>query len=139
MAIADRVKTQFVQFIMLRVYDDQYIDRAEEKEILEEGIKRGVSVDEGLAIIRQVAAEKGFVIERVAEESAKKILRQFAMNDGVIDQKEFDDAFALFKDASKGKIHDLDLKKRLKQMMLDNGWNAKEGGFFSTNKWFSSI
>ncbi|MCK5716151.1 MAG: hypothetical protein KAH77_01590 [Thiomargarita sp.] len=139
MAISELIRKRFIEFIMLRVYDDQYIDRQEEKEILEEGIKRGMGVDEGLSLIRQVAAEKGFVIERVAEESAKKILHQFAVNDGVIDQKEFEDSFALFKDACKGKIHDPALRKRLKRIILDNGWKAKEGGFFSKNKWFSSI
>ncbi len=136
MAVSEPIRKQFIEFLMLRVYDDQYIDRHEEKEILEEGIKRGVSVDEGLSIIRQVATEKGFVIEREAEENVRKILRQFALNDGVVDQKEFEDTLALFKESCKGKIPEPELRKRLKKMMLDGGWKAKEGGFFG-KKWFS--
>ncbi len=134
----EQIRQQFIEYIMLMVYDDQYIDRHEEKKILEEGIKRGLRVDDGLSIIRHVATEKCLVIEREAEERTKNILRQYALNDGFIDHKEFEDALAMFNDACKGKIAEPELKKRLKKMMLDNGWKAKEGGLF-VGKWFSAI
>jgi hypothetical protein len=66
MTISENVKKAFVDYIMLQVYDDKYIDRKEEKKILEEGIKKGIGVEEGLAIIRQVAADKGLALEREA-------------------------------------------------------------------------
>ena len=43
MAISEAVRNQFVEYIMLQVFDDQYIDRQEEKNILAEGIKKGIS------------------------------------------------------------------------------------------------
>jgi len=138
MAVSDEVRKAFVDFIMLQVFDDQYIDRQEEKKILEEGIKKGMGVDEGLSIMRQVALEKGIALERDAEERAKETLEAFATNDGKVDKKEFEDAVAIFKKHSKGKIPDPELKKRLKKMMLENNWKAKEGGFFGS-KWFSAI
>ena len=138
MAVSETVKKQFVEFIMLQVFDDQYLDRQEERRILEEGIKKGFSVEEGLSLIHQAALNKGFVIEREAEERVKEILQQFAVNDGVVDKKEFENALALFKSACKNKLCELELKKRLKKMMLDNNWKAKEGGLFGS-KWFSAI
>jgi hypothetical protein len=138
MAVSDEVRKAFVDFIMLQVFDDQYIDRQEEKKILEEGIKKGMGVDEGLGIMRQVALEKGIALERDAEERAKETLEAFATNDGKVDKKEFEDAVAIFKKHSKGKIPEPDLKKRLKKMMVENDWKAKEGGFFGS-KWFSAI
>ena len=138
MAVSEPVKKQFVEYIMLQVFDDQYIDRQEEKKILAEGIKQGMSVDDGLAIMRQIVAEKGWVIEREVEEKIKEILQQFAINDGVIDKKEFEDALALFKSSCKGKVPEPELKKRLKKIMLASGWKAKEGWLFGS-KWFSSI
>ncbi len=138
MAVSDEVRKAFVDFIMLQVFDDQYIDRQEEKNILEEGIKKGMGVDEGLAIMRQVALEKGIALERDAEERAKETLEAFATNDGKVDKKEFEDAVAIFKKHSKGKIPEPELKKRLKKMMGENNWKAKEGGFFGS-KWFSAI
>jgi hypothetical protein len=138
MTVSEPVKKQFVEYIMLQVFDDQYIDRQEEKKILAEGIKQGMSVDDGLAIMRQIAADKGWVIEREVEEKIKDILQQFALNDGVIDKKEFEDALALFKSSCKGKVPEPELRKRLKKIMLAKGWKAKEGGLFGS-KWFSSI
>lgn len=128
---------QFIEFIKLKVFDDGYIDRQEEKAILEEGVKRGIGVESGIAVIRQVAIDHGYVVERMVDERAKEILQRFA-TDGQVDKKEFEDAVALYKSDCKGKVKDDDIRKRLKQIMIDNGWKAKEGGFFGT-KWFSAI
>ncbi|BAP56138.1 hypothetical protein THII_1841 [Thioploca ingrica] len=138
MMLSGDVKKAFVDYIMLQVFDDKYIDRKEEKKILEEGIKKGIGVEEGLAIIRQVAADKGLVLEREAEERAKEMLERFATNDGKVDKKEFEDTLAIFKSASKNKIPEPEMKKRLKNMMEENGWKAKEGGLFGS-KWYSAI
>lgn len=136
--ISETTKKQFIDYIMLQTFDDQYIDRKEEKTILEEGIRKGIGVEEGLAIIRQVALQKGLALERDAEEKAKEMLDRFASNDGKVDKKEFEDALAIFKSASKNKIPEAEMKRRLKKMMEDNGWKAKEGGLFGS-KWFSQI
>jgi len=138
MAMSEAAKKQFIEQIKLRVFDDQYIDREEEKELLQEAIKLDIGVDKGIAIISAVAHEKGFVIERDAEDRAKEILQQFAENDGVIDKKEFEDAASLFKRATKGKITDQEIKQRLKKIILDADWKVKEGGLFGS-KWFSAI
>ncbi|OAD20635.1 hypothetical protein THIOM_003647 [Candidatus Thiomargarita nelsonii] len=136
--VTEEVKKQFVNYIMLQVFDDQYIDRQEEKKILEEGIRNGLGIEEGQAIIRQVSLEKGFVLEREAEERAKEMLDTFAHNDGKVDKREFEDTLAIFKSHSKGKLPEPEMKKRLKLMMVENDWKAKEGGFFGS-KWFSEI
>lgn len=128
----------FIEQIKLKVFDDQFIDRQEERELLQSAVKYGLGVDKGISVIRQVAQEKGFIVEREAEERVKEVLQQFALNDGVVDKKEFEDALSLFKSATKGKIPEPEMKKRLKQMMVDNGWKAKEGGLFGS-KWFSAI
>jgi DNA primase catalytic subunit len=138
MAVSEAVRKKFVDYIMLQVFDDQYIDRKEEKKILEEGVKEGMGVEEGLAIMRQVALEKGLVLERDAEERVKEMLERFSANDGKVDKKEFEDALAIFKSSTKGKIPEPELKRRLKRMMEDHGWKAKEGGLFGS-KWYSAI
>lgn len=127
-----------VEFIKLQVYDDKYIDRKEEKTILEEGIKHGIGVERCLAIIRQVANEKGYGLEREIEERSKSLLGQFAKNDGKIDRKEFDDVFSIFKQESNGNVNDDEIRRRLKKIILEQGWAVKEGGLFGS-KWFSAI
>ena len=138
MAISEQIQKQFIEFITLQAFDDKYIDRQEEKRILEVGVKNGISVEESLSLIRQVASQKGLVVERDAEDRAKDFLEEAATNDGKVTKKEFEDAVALFKNVTKGKIPDPEIKQRLKKMMEDNGWKAKEGGLFGS-KWYSAI
>ena len=138
MSVSEQIEKQFREYIALQAYDDKYIDRQEEKKILEVGVKNNISVEESLAIIQKVASEKCYVLERDAEERAKEFLANAAANDGKVDKKEFEDAVTLFGKATKGKIREPEMKKRLKQMMEDNGWKAKEGGLFGS-KWYSAI
>ena len=41
----DDVKRQFVEQVKLRAYDDKYIDKNEEREILSMALQQGVTVD----------------------------------------------------------------------------------------------
>jgi hypothetical protein len=66
------------------------------------------------------------------------MLERFATNDGKVDKKEFEDTLAIFKSVSKNKIPEPEMKRRLKNMMEENGWKAKEGGLFGS-KWYSAI
>ena len=43
----DEVKRQFVEQVKLRAYDDKYIDKNEEREILQIALTQGVTVDSG--------------------------------------------------------------------------------------------
>ncbi|MEN8217351.1 MAG: hypothetical protein ABFS56_13480 [Pseudomonadota bacterium] len=138
MAVSEQIQNQFIEFITLQAFDDQYIDCQEEKRILEVGLKNGISVEESLAIIQQVASQRGWILERDADDRAKDFLEKAATNDGKVDKKEFDQAVALFEKASKGKLPEHEIKIRLKQMMVDNGFKAKEGGLFGS-KWYSAI
>ncbi len=138
MAVSDSIKSQFIEFIKLQGFDDKFIDRVEEKRILEVGVKNGISVEESLAILKEVAEEKGLVVERNAEEQTSAFLQNALDNDGLINKKEFEEAVSLFRSATKGKIRDPDIKQRLKQMMLDKEWKPKEG-LFSGGSWFSNL
>ncbi len=133
--VSESIRNQFVEFITLQGFDDKYIDRQEEKRILEVGVKNNISVEDTLALIHEIAEEKGLVIERDVEDKAKAVLEN-AVTDGKITKKEFEEAFNVFKTACKGKVPDQEIKKRLKQMMETNGWQA--GGMFGI-KWYTTI
>jgi len=133
--VSESIRNQFVEFIALQGFDDKYIDRQEEKRILEVGVKNDISVGDSLALIREIAAEKGLVIERDVEDKAKAVLKN-AVADGKVTKKEFEEACAVFKTACKGKIPDPEIKQRLKKMMETNGWQA--GGLFGI-KWYTTI
>jgi len=133
----EEIKRKFVEHVKLRGYDDKFIDAAEERKILEYGIQQGISLDQGRALVAQVAIEQGYAVESVAEMKAKEVLEQFA-SDGQVDKKEFDDAVAIISRTMRGNLSDDACRKKVKEIMLKQGWKAREG-FMKGGSWFSSI
>ncbi|WP_069473091.1 hypothetical protein, partial [Candidatus Marithrix sp. Canyon 246] len=109
MTVSEEIRQQFIEFIKGQAFDDQYIDRQEEKRIVEVGIKNEISVEESLSLIQQVVTEKGLVLERQTEDHVKDTLETFA-SDGKVDKKEFEDALTIFKKLTKGKMPEPELK-----------------------------
>jgi hypothetical protein len=133
----DSIKRMFVEQIKLRAYDDKYVDQKEEKEILTEAIKMGVSVDSARGALAQVCEMNGYVLESAAMKTAKDLMETFA-SDGQISEKEFNDAVTMLKKSTQGKRTDVQCKRMVLQIMDDNSYRAKTGGWFSTN-WHANV
>ena len=131
-------KSVFTDHVKLQAYEDGYIDRKEERELLEYAINHGIDMDQALIILGNVAQQNGYVIERAIEDQAKELLQRFSVSGGVIDKKEFTEAVATFVSSAKGKIPTNEARRRLKKIVLENHWKVKEGGLFASN-WFSEI
>lgn len=136
--INNDVQERLTNFIMLNAYDDKYIDCEEERTILQEAINLGISVDEGIVAIHQIAQTKEIVLERNVEDAIMDMLRVFVSSDGKIDKKEFFDSVDAYKAKCQSHVPEAKIKQRVKQMIQNQGWNVKEGGFFGS-KWFSEI
>src|SRR6202007_2751541 len=78
----DEVKRQFVEQVKLRAYDDKYIDKNEEREILQIALQQGVTVDSARAALTQVCDSQGYVLESKALATVKELVDTFASNDG---------------------------------------------------------
>jgi hypothetical protein len=125
----EEVKRRFVEEVKLRGYQDQYIDNNEEKEILQIAIKEGVGVDSGRGALVQVCDTLGYVLESQVVSSVTKVLETFAENDGVVSEKEFNDAVTICKKETKGKRTDVQCKKMIISMIEDHSWKTKQGMF----------
>jgi hypothetical protein len=132
----DEVKRQFVEQVKLRAYDDKYIDRGEEREILQQALQQGVTVDSARSALAQVCESNGYVLESAVMNKVKELVEQFASNDGKIDQKEFNDAIAICKKGVQGKKNDREVKKMVCQLIEDNGYKTKQGMF---NHWYDTV
>jgi hypothetical protein len=132
----DELKRQFVEQVKLRAYDDKYIDRNEEREILQLALQQGVTVDSARSALAQVCENNGYVLESAVLNKVKEIIEQFATNDGKVDQKEFNDAVAICKKGVMGKKNDREVKKMVVQVIEDNGYKTKQGMF---NHWYDTV
>ncbi len=132
----DEMKRQFVEQVKLRAYDDKYIDRNEEREILQIALQQGVTVDSARAALAQVCEMNGYVLESKVVNDIKDLIDTFASNDGKIDSKEFNDALATLKKKVNNKKNDVQCKKMLVQLIEDNGYKTKQGMF---NHWYDTV
>ncbi|VTR90800.1 Uncharacterized protein OS=Isosphaera pallida (strain ATCC 43644 / DSM 9630 / IS1B) GN=Isop_1636 PE=4 SV=1 [Gemmata massiliana] len=133
----DDTKKRIVNEIKARAYDDKYIDRNEEREIVRIAIELGVTVESALAALGQVCDEFSYVLESRILKQIEDQLATAAANDGKIDQQEFDLIFGNVKRAAQGKKTDRELKKMVVQVMESTGNNKVRTGWFSD--WYSSL
>jgi hypothetical protein len=132
----DEVKRQFVEQVKLRAYDDKYIDKQEEREILQIALQQGVTVDSARAALAQVCEANGYVLESRVLAQIKDLIDTFASNDGKIDEKEFNDAVATCKKKMQGKKNDVQVKRMVIEIIEDNSYKVKTGMF---SNWYSRV
>ena len=132
----DEVKRQFVEQVKLRAYDDKYIDKGEEREILQIALQQGVTVDSARAALAQVCETNGYVLESRVLSQIKDLVDTFASNDGKIDEKEFNDAVTTCKKACQGKKNDIQCKKMVIEIIEENSFKVKTGMF---SNWYNRV
>jgi hypothetical protein len=132
----DEIKKRFVEEVKLRAYDDKYIDRTEEREILQIALQNGISVDSARAALAQVCDAQDYVLESKVITNLKDILETSASNDGKIDEKEFHDAILNCKKWTKGKKNDVQCKKMVIEIIEDASWKTSKGWF---SDWYTKI
>ncbi len=97
----DEVKRQFVEQVKLRAYDDKYIDKNEEREILQIAMPAGRHRRFGPRRpgpgLRGPGLRPG---EQGRCPTIKELIETFANNDGKIDEKEFNDAVTTLQEAT---------------------------------------
>jgi hypothetical protein len=131
------VKKRFVNEIKLRAYDDKYVDRNEEREILQIAIQLGVAIDSARTALAQVCEDNEYVLESTVQRLIRDQIEAAAGNDGKVDQKEFDLVFANAKKAMRGKKGDREIKKMMVTVMEDTGNNRVKTGWFSD--WYAAL
>ena len=132
----DSVKKRFVEEVKLRAYDDKYIDKNEEREILQIALQQGVGVDGARAALAQVCDANGYVLESKVLSEIKDLIETFATNDGKIDEKEFNDCVTQLKKRCQGKKNDLQCKRMVIEVIEDNAYKTSKGWF---SNWFANV
>ena len=133
----DEIKKRFVNEIKLRAYDDKYIDKNEEREILQIAIQLGASIDSARGALVQVCDDNNYVMESQLLKQIKDQVEAAMGDDGRIDQKEFDMIFHTVKKSAQGKKNDREVKKMIVQIMEDTGNNKVKKGWFSD--WYTTL
>ena len=131
------IKKRLIEEIKLRAYEDKYIDKGEEREILQIAIQLGVSIESARSALVQVCDENNYVMETAILKQIKDQVETAAGNDGMVDQKEFEMIFANVKRAIQNKKNDRELKRMIVTVMEETGNNKVKKGWFSN--WYATL
>ncbi len=134
--MSDDLRQRFVNEIKIRAFDDKYVDRPEENEILKIAISMNVDLDTARMALSQVCRMEGYALEREIVDMVSVQLRACAGNDGKVDENEFNFVTAT---VAQQLSHCPDMRplkiKRLVIEQMDKLNITVKTGFFSD--WFS--
>jgi hypothetical protein len=131
------VRQRLASVIDWRATDDQYIDRDEEREILQFAVQMGYGLDDARTELAAVCVERGYVLESAVLRVIREQIEAAVRNDGKIDRAEFERAFAAARAAVRGKKSDADIKRMLVTMMEDTGNTRVRRGWFTN--WYTAL
>lgn len=133
----DVIKERFVNEIEVRAEDDHFIDRNEEREILQIAIQMGIPIASARAALAEVCAGRKYVLESAVLKAIQDEVESAVRGDGKIDQKEFESIIEDAKRRLHGRRNDREIKKMIVTIMEDSGLNSVKTGWFSN--WYSAV
>ena len=134
---SEAIQARFVDEIKLRAYDDRYIDKNEEREILQIAIQQGIGIDAARADLARVCEQNGYVLESTLMARIRTQAESAVAAAGHLDREAFDRLFADARSAAQGRKNDRELKKIAVLVIEDAGLNRVKTGWFTD--WYGAV
>ncbi len=140
LTVADDPSRRFADLVKLSGWQTKVIDRAQEQHLLEEGVTRfGLTLDEARGIMRAVAEDSHYVFEGETVRRIEQVMARQAGRRGRISRSQFMHTAQVLRDFSNNSISDLEARRQLKRVMIENGWQPRRAGLLRTRRWFRAI
>jgi hypothetical protein len=122
---SDDLTKRFLDEIKLRAYDDKYIDRREEREILQYAISAGVAFETARAAFLEACAQRGFLVE-------SKLLAQVSdqlepHRRSTLTRKHFDEAAGWLQKQAQGVRSERDCIRLVVELVEKGGYRIQAG------------
>jgi Flp pilus assembly CpaF family ATPase len=131
---------RFADLVKLQGVGSRFIDREQELRLLEEGVtKFGLTLDEARGVLRSVAEDNGYVFESEAGRRVEQVMSRHAGKRGLISRRQFRATAQVLRDFSDNAITEPEARRRIKQIMVDNGWRPRRAGLLRTRRWYRQV
>jgi len=130
----DLIKNDLIDAIRLRGKSDSYIDRGEEREILQFALQKGLMLDQGHQILLEVCQHSNYLMESYLLEDILDQINSFAKGGNGLTEKFFLELTKILLFNAKGYLEIQNAKELIVSLIEDNGIEI-ETGFFGNN-WF---
>lgn len=127
---------EFAELVKLRAFDDKYIDTIEERDILQQGLGLGMTVDQARQALMSTCRSQGYILESEISRDFLAKLEFFAIRDNGLTRRTFDEACALGMGLV-GKIKgEIAVRRMHCRLIDDHGLRIRKGWFFN---WYASM
>jgi hypothetical protein len=117
--------------------DDSYIDKNEQREIIQIAIELGGTLEGAMTALTNVCSERSYVLEsRLLKQIEEEITKVVGIG-GMVDQKDFDRIFANIQRAVGGKKTDREVKRLIVQVLDERASNKIKTGWF--RNWYANL
>lgn len=130
----DLIKNDLIDAIRQRGKSDSYIDRSEEREILQFALQKGLMLDLGHQILLEVCGQSHYIMESHLLEDILVQIKSFVKDGKALTEKYFLELTAVLLAKSKGYLQIQNAQEMIVALIEDNGIEI-ETGFFGSN-WF---
>lgn len=132
----EEIKKHFIEQIKLRAFDDKFIDKKEEKEILSIAIDQGITVESARKALVQVAEHLEYIVESKLDEYAKERFEAAIQKNKGVTKEAYLKIAKELSSMSNGILTNAKIREKLRSIIKDNAFAIKEGMMQGGN-WYS--
>jgi hypothetical protein len=133
---SDAIQQRFIDEINQRGSDDKYIDKNEEREILQIAIHQGIGIEAGRFALGEVCSRNGYLLESDLVKSVRERCQAATVEGRKIDRTTFEGLMNDLRTAVQGRRDDRELMKLIVTVIEDNDLKVNTGRVFN---WYRGV
>jgi hypothetical protein len=134
-------RSRFGELVKLQMQGRRFLDRGEERRLLEEGLTRyGLRLDEATGLLRGAAEQGEIALEGEIGRSAGLLLKTLADRRNRVARADFAKAVAFYRARAGAGLTEAEAARRVKRQMEELALQPKPAGrLIRTRRWYRSI
>jgi hypothetical protein len=134
-------RSRFAELVKLQMQGRRFLDREQERKLLEEGLTRyGLTLDEATGMLRGAAQEDAIALEGELGAASRELLKTLADRRARVAQGDFHRATAFYRARAGGGLTEAEAKRRVKRLMEELDLKPRPAGWLlRSRRWYRAI
>ncbi|HEV7457042.1 MAG TPA: hypothetical protein VGN96_09715 [Roseococcus sp.] len=136
-----RASARFAELVKLHMQGRRFLDREQERRLLEEGVGRyGLTLEEATGVVRAHAEGTEIALEGDLSRSGGQLLRTMADRHGRISREDFGKVASFYRMRAGAGLSQAEAERRVKRLMEEMELQPRRSGrLLRTRRWYRAI
>lgn len=132
---------RYADLVKLQLQGRRFLDRDQERRLLEEGLTRyGLTLEQASGLLRSAAQDDEIALEAELAASSRELLKTLADRRGRIAREDFGRAVAFYRARAGGGLTEAEAQTRVKRLIEELGLQPKpQGRILRSRRWYRAI